>query len=198
MLITNGNTMKLSEYAKLVGISYKTAYRWYKMGNLNGFQMPTGTIIVLPQAGPKQLQVAIYARVSSTENKSDLDRQAERLVTYCVAKGYAIHSIIKEVGSGVNDQRPKLLALLRNQSVNLIIVEHKDRLTRFGFAYIETLLSVQDRHIEVINAPEAGREDLIADLTAIVYSFCARLYGLRRAKRNTEKITAGLQLHEDM
>jgi predicted site-specific integrase-resolvase len=73
------------------------------------------------------------------------------------------------------------------------VVEHNDRITRFGFRYIETLLSAQGRSIEVVNQADTGTEDLLADLTAIIYSFCARLYGLRRAKRKTARITQELR-----
>ena len=100
---------------------------------------------------------------------------------------------MKEIGSGVNDSRPKLLTILADQSINLIVVEHKDRLTRFGFRYIETLLKGQGRSIEVVNTAENGTEDLLADLVSIIYSFCARLYGQRRAKRKTERIVAELE-----
>jgi predicted site-specific integrase-resolvase len=130
--------------------------------------------------------VAIYTRVSSRENKSNLESQAERLIAYCTAKGYQVSNVVKEIGSGVNDSRPKLLALLEDQSLTLIVVEHQDRLTRFGFRYLETLLRGQGRAIEVVNLAEDGTEDLLADLTSIMYSFCARLYGQRRAKRKTE------------
>jgi predicted site-specific integrase-resolvase len=96
------------------------------------------------------------------------------------------------VGSGINDARLKLLALLTDQSIGLIVVEHKDRLTRLGFRYVDTLLRVQGRASEVVNQAETGPEDLLADLTAIVYSFCARLYGQRRAKRKSEVIVREL------
>jgi predicted site-specific integrase-resolvase len=137
--------------------------------------------------------VAIYARVSSAETASNLDSQAERLAAYCAARGYQVAKAVKEVGSGINDARPKLLALLEDQGVDLIVVEHKDRLTRFGFRYLDTLLKVQGRAIEVVNQAENGTEDLLADLTAIVYSFCARLYGQRRARRKTEVIVRELE-----
>jgi putative resolvase len=101
--------------------------------------------------------------------------------------------VVKEVGSGVNDARPKLLALLEDQGIGLIVVEHKDRLTRFGFRYLDTLLKAQGRAIEVVNQAQNGTEDLLADLRAIVYSFCARLYGQRRAKRTTEGIVRELE-----
>jgi putative resolvase len=126
-----------------------------------------------------------------------LDGQAERLAAYCTARGYQVAKVVKEVGSGVNDARPKLLALLEDQSIGLIIVEHKDRLTRFGFRYLDTLLKSQGRALEVVNQAENGAEDLLADLTAIVYSFCARLYGQRRAKRTTERVVAELEAKGD-
>ena len=100
--------------------------------------------------------------------------------------------VVKEIGSGVNDARPKLLKLLVDPSVTLIVVEHKDRLTRFGFNYMEQLLKMQGRKIEVINLAENGKEDLVQDFVSIVTSFCARLYGQRRSKRKTERIIAEL------
>ncbi len=183
--------MKLIDYAHKMGISYKTAWRWYRAGKLPGKQMDTGTILVMEEEPGRQAptKVAVYTRVSSAENTSNLDSQAERLVAYCAARGYQVAKVVKEVGSGINDA----LALLEDQSIGLIVVEHKDRATRFGFRYLETLLKTQGRMIEVVNQAENSTEDLLADLTAIIYSFCARLYGQRRAKRKTEKIVQELE-----
>ena len=182
--------MKLSEYARQMGMSYKTAWRWWKAGKLPGFQQDTGTVIVYPeaQAVPQNQRVAIYARVSSTENRSNLDSQAERLVSYAMTKGYQIQQVVKEIGSGVNDSRPKFLKLLADPTMTHIIVEHKDRATRFGYRYLETLLKQQGRSLEVVNLADNGKEDLVTDLVSIIYSFSARLYGQRRAKRKTEAI----------
>src|SRR6266851_5833264 len=179
--------MKLIDYAHTMGISYKTAWRWYKAGKIQGKQMDTGTILVTEDEPVSLLsrKVAIYARVSSAENKSNLDTQADRLVSYCAARGYQVAKVVKEVGSGVDDSRPKFLALLTNQEIGTIVVEHKDRATRFGFRYIETLLENQGRILEVVNQAENSTEDLLSDLRAIIYSFCARLYGQRRAKHKT-------------
>lgn len=190
--------MKLSEYAKQQGISYRTAFRWWQAGQIPGYQAATGTIIVQePKAtGSPPQRVAIYARVSSHEHQANLDRQAERLVSYCAAKGYQVSRAVKEIASGVNDSRPKLLSLLEDQGITLIVVEHKDRLTRFGFRYLETLLRGQGRALEVVNQAENGTEDLLADLASIIYSFCARLYGQRRAKRKTEALIASLEAGE--
>lgn len=157
--------------------------------------MPSGTIIItesITEPPGYDDRAVIYSRVSSTENKSNLDSQSKRLVDYCTAKGYRVTQVVKEIGSGVNDQRPKLIKLLADQSVKRIVVEHKDRLTRFGFNYIETLLKAQNRQIEVVNLAEDGKEDLLQDFISIITSFCARIYGQRRSKRKTEKIIAEL------
>jgi len=189
--------MKLSQYAKQQGISYKTALRWWKAGTIKGYQAATGTIIVTENEPIKQAErVAIYARVSSAEHKANLERQAERLSQYCEARGYQIAKIVKEIASGLNDGRPKLATLLKDTSITRIVVEHKDRLTRFGFNYIEMLFETQARVIEVVNVSENDKEDLLADLSSVIYSFCARLYGQRRAKRKTEKIVEELKSKE--
>lgn len=185
--------MKLSDYAKLKGISYLTAYRWFKAGDLQAEQMPSGTIIVnepvaspiVSKAGEK---VVVYARVSASENKDNLESQAIRVTQYAQARGWQVEKVVKEIGSGVNDSRPKFLKILEDVEAKVIVCEHKDRLTRFGFKYLETLLQMQGRRIEVVNLAENGKEDLLQDFVSIITSFCARLYGQRRSKRKTEKI----------
>ncbi len=191
--------VKLSQYARQQGISYRTALRWFRAGTIKGYRAPTGTIIVTEgEAAPstRPEKVAIYVRVSSPEHRDNLERQAARLADYCAARGYQVAQVVKEIGSGVNDNRPKLLALLKDTGVTRIVVEHRDRLTRFGFHYLEVLLQAQGRTLEVVNLAENDKEDLIADLVAIVYSFTARLYGQRRAKRKTERIAAELRGEE--
>jgi len=193
--------MKLSAYARSLGVSYRTAWRWFKAGKVAGFQADTGTIIVtepIVETVPATAnqKTVIYTRVSAAENKDNLEGQAKRLMDYCAAKGYQVAAVVKEIGSGVNDTRPKLLKLLTDPTVGQIVVEHKDRLTRFGFNYIEPLLAMQGRKIEVINLAENGKEDLIQDFVSIVTSFCARLYGQRRSKGKTERIIAELQNEE--
>ena len=190
--------MKLSQYAKQQGISYRTALRWFRDGTIQGYQAPSGTIIVTEQEPVQTVhKVAIYARVSSSEHRENLERQAERLIQYCTVRGYQVALVVKEIASGVNDSRPKLLSLLKDTSITRVVVEHRDRLTRFGFHYIDTLFSVQGRAIEVVNPAENAKEELLADLASIIYSFCARLYGQRRAKRKTEKVVQELQAKEE-
>jgi len=184
--------MKLSDYAKKLGIGYRAAWDLYKNGHLQGFQLPTGTIIItqednitFPHSSPK---VVTYARVSSSENKDNLEKQSERLKNYCSAKGYVIYKEVKEIGSGVNDNRKQLNQLFSDNNYTILIVEHKDRLTRFGFNYIDILMQQLNKKIEVINEAENGKEDIVQDFVSIITSFCAKIYGNRRCKRKTEKI----------
>jgi len=110
-----------------------------------------------------------------------------------MARGYKVSKVVKEVGSGLNDERPKLDSLLKDRSIKIIVVEHKDRFSRFGLNYIQTLLSMDDRKIEIVNESGDDKEDLMQDFVSIVTSFCARLYGLRRNRRRTEKLIQELQ-----
>jgi len=193
--------MKLSEYARRNNITYRTAQRHWYNGLLNGKQLATGTIVIFEDdkeiVKNKILQVATYARVSSSQNKDNLDKQQSRLIDYANAKGYKTLYNIKEIGSGLNDARPKLIELLSNKKIDIILVEHKDgltRLTRFGFKYIETLMEIQGRKIEVINNLDDDKDDLIQDFISVITSFCARIYGQRRSKRSTEKLIKELNV----
>lgn len=181
---------KISEYARLNKVTVRTVWNWIKLGKVKIETSLTGRHLIIEEdyeANQREL-VAVYARVSSSENKDNLEKQADRLISYANAKGYKIEKVIKEIGSGLNDERKGLISLLKDKSINLIIVEHKDRLTRFGFNYIETLLENENRKIEVINPPENHKEDLVADFVSIITSFCARIYEQRRTKRKTEKL----------
>lgn len=188
---------KISEYAKLHHVSYRTVWNWIAQGKVKIETSLTGRHLIVENEMTTP-SVAIYARVSSSENKSNLERQVERLTSYANAKGYKVEKVVKEIGSGVNDERKGLTALLKDKSINLIIVEHKDRLTRFGFHYIETLLAVQDRKIEVLNPVQDEKEDIIQDFVSIITSFCARIYGQRRTKRNTERLIKALENNDNL
>jgi predicted site-specific integrase-resolvase len=183
--------MKLSEYARQLGITYKTAYRMWKAGHLDAYQLPTGTIIVREAQSPVT-GIATYARVSSVDQKDDLTRQVARLRDYAAAKGYTLTREVREIASGVNDSRPKLAALLSDPQISLIIVEHRDRLTRFGFTYICLLLAQQHRRIEVMNTTDTGN-DLVDDFVTVITSMAARLYGRRHARNHSERIKHCIQ-----
>jgi predicted site-specific integrase-resolvase len=143
--------------------------------------------------GERQGSQDIPYRLTETSSLYDLaDRKTTRGKKASLRRLTDHWTLWKEVGSGVNDGRRKLLALLADPTVTVIVVEHKDRLTRFGFRYIQTLRALQGRSIEVVNVTANPIEDIIADFVSILYSFCARLYGHPRAKRKTEKIVQDL------
>lgn len=183
--------MKLSEYADSIGVSYRTAYRWFKSGKLDAYQLDSGTIIVNESIEAPQ-GIALYARVSSHDQKDDLERQMERLQSYAIAKGYQVQQIVTEIASGLNDGRPKLSKLLKDTSIGIIVVEHRERLTRFGFNYIADLLETQGRKIEVV-FPNDTKDDLVDDFVAIITSMAARIYGRRGNKNRTERIRACIE-----
>ena len=183
--------IKLSTFAKLNNVTQRTVWNWMAKGLVNFERTLTNRILILvDEDNPtiKKRTVAIYARVSSSENKSNLERQKDRLISYANAKGYQIEKVISEIGSGLNDNRPKLEKLLTDKTIDIIIVENKDRLARFGVNYIEKLLALDGRKIEIVNPQMNERDDLMQDFISIVTSFCGKLYGKRRTKRQTEKI----------
>ena len=174
--------MKLADWARKQGIDYKTAHRWFHAGTLPvpARQMVTGTILVdLPEQEP--VGVVIYSRVSSSSQKEDLVRQAGRLVEFAGQNALVVTGSVSEIGSGLNGKRRKLLRLLANPEVGTIIVEHRDRLARFGSEYIEAALHANGRKLIVVDTSEM-KDDLVQDMIDVLTSFCARLYGRRAAK----------------
>lgn len=182
--------MKLSDWAKDQGIHYNTAYNWFinKKMPVESYRSPTGTIIVIPtKVQPvSNPNIVIYGRVSSHDKKDDLTRQIKRCEDFCLAKGYSITSVYKEIASGMNDSRTQLWRMI-DSNPSIIIIENKDRLTRFGFEYIRKLLEKQNCKIEIINQDNQEETDLIKDMIAVVTSFCCRLYGARRGQNKAKK-----------
>jgi putative resolvase len=182
--------MKLSAWAKKEGVSYRTAFRWFRDGKMpvNTYRSKTGSIFVedAPSNNSNQ-KVVIYCRVSSHPKKEDLNRQVERCKAFCEARGLAVEKVYKEIASGMNDNRTQLLKML-DSNPTMIVVENKDRLTRFGFNYLDTLLRKLNCKIEVINRDESCEQDLMKDLISVITSFCCRLYGMRRGYAKAKKI----------
>jgi putative resolvase len=193
--------IKISKLAKDLDVTKTTLYNWWRKGDIEFVKSSTGRNFVSVETynkfmgikETKEEKVVIYCRVSSTENKSNLKTQEERLINYCNAKGYKVDKCVSEIGSGINDNRSKLIKIFKDNEYTKIVVEHKDRLTRLGFNYIETLCNVMNKEIEVVNNIETNEEDLIQDFVSIITSFCARIYGQRRSKRKTEKLIKELK-----
>ncbi len=192
--------MKLSQYAKELGVCYKTAWNLFKQNKINGaYQLESGTVIVPNNIFDNNTQengVILYARTSSSKNKTLLENQVKRLEQYAIAKGYKIKQIVKEYGSGLNDERKLLSKILKDNNYDKIIVENKDRLTRFGFNWIQLLTG---NRIEVINESKEKDEDITKDLISIIHCFSARIYGLRRSqnlKNNIKKYIKEIEIEK--
>ena len=188
--------IKLSEYATLSGVKYLAAYKWFRKNQIPGaIQRETGTIYVpvsddsAKSAESKEERVVTYSRVSNQSRKSELQYQVKRCTEFANAKGLVVHQTFYEVASGMNDSRKKLWEMIESNPTT-IIVENKDRLTRFGFEYLSRLLKSKGCSIIVMNTEECDEQDLMEDMIAIVTSFCCRLYGLRRMKNKLDKIKA--------
>ncbi|EIU64243.1 resolvase [Mycobacteroides abscessus 6G-0728-R] len=137
--------------------------------------------------------VVIYARVSSHDQRADLDRQVGRLTTWATAKDLTVGQVVTEVGSGLNGKRPKLRRVLSDPDAKVIVVEHRDRLARFGVEHLEAALSGQGRRI-VVSDPGETTDDLARDMIEVLTSMCARLYGRRGARnRAMRAVTAAKQ-----
>jgi predicted site-specific integrase-resolvase len=178
---------KLSDYAKENGVIYRTAWNRYKAGKIAGaFMDETGHVKIPIKKEKREQNAILYARVSTNDRKKSLNEQSQRLKEFATKNGFVITRSVKEIASGMNDNRAKLTKILTKNDWDVLIVENKDRLTRFGFNYIKTLLNKQKRDIIVINQEDDDKKELINDLISIIYSFSARMYGLRRRKKREE------------
>jgi putative resolvase len=183
--------MKLSAWAKANGLTYRTAWRMWRDGKLPipAEQLATGTVIVHPPQAPSVDTVALYARVSSGDQKADLERQLGRLADYASREKLTVVRSVSEIGSGLNGHRAKIMRLLADPEVQTIVVEHRDRLARFGSEYIEATLTASGRRLVVVDQTEM-KDDLVQDMVDVLTSFCARLYGRRAAKNRAAKALA--------
>lgn len=181
-----------SEAATILGVAAWTMRRWIREGRVPAARTETGRLYIPAEWVDAQLsdgpglpgrRCALYVRESSAENKGAMRSQEDGLKAYAHARGYEIVHVVREVASGVNDERPKLHRLVKADDFDVLVVEHKDRLTRFGFRWFEALASFR---IEVVNTAEDATHDLMDDLVAIMTSFAARLYGKRRGRAKTQ------------
>jgi predicted site-specific integrase-resolvase len=182
--------VNLKEWAAATGVSYATARRRYEAGTLPVPTYRLGRLIMVgePVTGAKvgAGQVVVYARVSSADQKADLDRQVSRVTVWATGQKLAVSRVVTEVGSALGGHRKKFLALLRDPDVSTIVVEHRDRFARFGAEYVEAALDAQGRRLLVVDPAEVD-DDLVRDVTEILTSLCARLYGRCAAANRAER-----------
>ncbi|MEU3457226.1 IS607 family transposase [Micromonospora sp. NPDC006766] len=188
--------MKLSDWAREQGVSYQTAWRWVRDGRMPVpvRQAPSGTWIV-EEARSAAGRVVAYCRVSSSDQKSDLDRQTVRVVEGANAQGLAVAEVVTEIGSGLNGKRRKLHRLLADPSAAVIVVEHRDRLARFGVEHVQAALAATGRRLVVID-PEGSTDGLVEDMAEVLTSLCVRLYGQRAGKDRAARALAAATAQE--
>ena len=183
--------MNLTEWARAQGVSPHTAYRWFRNGTLPVPAQRVGprTILVNVDAATTPEAVGglgLYARVSSHDQKADLERQVARLSAWASKAGHQIVRVETEIGSGMNGGRPKIRRMLADPAVTTVVVEHADRLGRMNVGLVEAALSAHGRRLVVLDDGEV-EDDLVRDMVEFLTSFCARLYGRRSAKNRARK-----------
>jgi predicted site-specific integrase-resolvase len=188
--------VNLKEWAEREGVAYVTARRWFAAGKLPVPARRVGGLILVGDraASVSEGVTAVYAHVSSADQGPDLDRQVARVTAWATAEGLTVGRVVTEVGSALNGERREFLALLRDETVTTIVTEHRGRFAWFGAEYVEAALAAQGRRLLVADPSEVD-DDLVRDVTEILTSLCARLYGRRaaasRAARGIAAITGG-------
>jgi putative resolvase len=180
--------VKLTEWARANGVHPKTAYRWWREGILPVPARKVGprTILVDTAVGDSVGGVGLYARVSSHDQREDLERQVARISDWAAKAGTRVVRVESEVGSGMNGARPKVRRLLADPGVSVVVVEHRDRLGRMNTELVEAALAAAGRRLVVLDEGEVT-DDLVRDMLEVLTSFCARLYGRRSARNRAEK-----------
>lgn len=190
--------LRVKEASKYLGVDPRTVRRLFDKGVLRGRVISSRGDRYIDKSSLDEFMgrykkerskgAVIYARVS-TKKQADggnLDRQKDRLIRYCEKNGIKIVSVISDIASGVNENRRglnKVLRLLERGEADTVVVEHRDRLSRFGYGYLERLIKANNGRVVVVEDKDTDyHEELVDDLISIVSSFSARIYGKRGAR----------------
>jgi predicted site-specific integrase-resolvase len=184
--------MNLAAWAERNGVARVTAYRWFHAGLLPVPGQRVGRLILVDEPTGKAGVcggTAVYVRVSSADQQADLDRQFARVTAWATTQQISVDKVVAEVGSALNGQRRKFVALLRDPSVGRMVVEHRDRLCRFGSEYVQAVLAAQGRELGVVDSSGVD-DDPVRDMTEILTRMCARWYGTRGAQHRAKRAVA--------
>lgn len=193
--------ISIGKLCVLLGISVSTAYRWIKagkiteafrtVGNHRRFNVQDIEQQFLSRKVTTTHRVVVYARVSSHDQKHDLIRQEQKLLDYCQEHHYTDVAVISDCGSGLNYKKSglkKLLQLILHQKIDLLIINHKDRLLRFGSELIFSLCEFYHVNVVILEEKKLSfEEELSHDVIELMTVFCAKLYGRRSHKNKTIK-----------
>ncbi len=184
-----GKRIRLTDWGRQYGLDPQSTWRMLNEGRLPPHlqveRIGRLWYVILPDEEPALLTVG-YARVSSHEQKPQLEPQANRLWAHAGQNGIKLDRVVCEVASGLNDRRPKLRRLLSDPKVGTILVEHRDRLARFGVGMVQAMLEARGGGLRVVEDQEVD-DDLVRDMTEILTCFCARLYGRRSAANRARR-----------
>ena len=197
--------LRPKEVCQRLGISYSTLSRWVREGRIRAirtaggkFRVPESEVRRIAEGLPvsKEVRAVIYARVSSSDQRSDLERQMQYLTEYCTSKGYKVVDLLSDVAGGLKTDRKGLLKLFDyvvNRQVDVVVVTYRDRLTRFGFDYLEYFFKQYGVRVEVVfgEEPKDAHQELVEDLIEIVTSFAGKLYGMRSHRK--KKLVEGFK-----
>ena len=183
--------------AKRLGVSVKTLQRWDREGILIAKRNPNNRryytedqyLEYIGSSDKKNRKIIAYTRVSSNNQKDDLQNQITFIRNYVNAKGEILDDVIQDIGSGLNYNRKHWNDLLLNQTpkgeIEKIYITYKDRFVRFGFDWFERFCNHYNCEIVIINNPETSpQQELIEDLISIINIFSCRIYGLRKYKKD--------------
>ena len=186
------------EYQKRYNISPQLFYLWRTTGKLQTKELVKNHHLVWVEDEPSNNPrvVAVYGRVSTSKQKQDLSNQIDVLKKYVISNG-SNPKVFSDIGSGMNEKRPGLISLMNEivqNKISKVVISHKDRLTRFGFGYLETISKMYNTEIEIINLEDdkSFQEELTEDLIAIIHHFGMKFYG----KRKNQVIDFSKQLKE--
>jgi putative resolvase len=188
--------LSIQKAAVFLGVSAQTLRRWERSKKIEPAQRTAGgqrryDITKLQPSRllntkTQNLPTIAYARVSSHDQKDDLQRQAHMLEMYCSSQGWS-YEIIKDLGSGMNYYKRGLKDLLErimNGQIGRLVLTHKDRLLRFGAELVFSLCATKRIEVVIINQGDEPSfdEELAKDVLEIITVFSARLYGSRSRK----------------
>jgi putative resolvase len=193
----------ISVAAKHLGVSQDTLRRWERAGKITAERTARGhrrfdlsKLLGRSSVASNHKQYTLaYARVSSHDQKNDLDRQVQVLQNFCSANGWS-YEMIQDLGSGLNFEKRGLKKLLQNicsGKIDRLVLTHKDRLLRFGSELVFALCEHFGVEVVIMNKSEETRfeDDLVQDVLEIITVFSARLYGAR--SRKNQKLLQSLK-----
>lgn len=185
----NKSLMSAKDVKNKYQITTQTLYNWRKNGKINYIKLPSGSFMYydldINTSQPNQTKNVIYARVSNTKQKHDLESQISTISQYMACNGYIVDDIYQDIASGMNENRDGLNKLLNDVidgNIDNVFITYKDRLTRFGFGYIENMLNKYDTNIVTLNATreEDFQQELTEDLISVIHHFSMKMYSNRR------------------